>query len=91
MMNQFMEEYEVVGGKMKHALAGDNAIEKLGTLRKSLGKFSINERGDNDKDDDDGDIFIALDDDDVKDRWDCETILSERTTFSILTPSLLKS
>lgn len=75
MMNEFMEEYEILGGKMKPVLAGDSAMDKLETMRRGMGQVSIRDQGD--EDDDERDILIPLEDNDVKDRWDCETILSK--------------
>ena len=80
MMSQFMEEYEILGGKMKPVLEGDTAIQKLDTLRRALGEVLIRGEDDN-NDDDDDDISLSLGDNDVEDRWDCETVLSK---FSIL-------
>ena len=71
-MNEFMDEYEILGGKMKPRLEGDTNIEKLDTIRKALGPVTIREYDEKD----DGDIPVPVDIDDVKDKWDCETILS---------------
>ena len=72
MMNEFMDEYEILGGKMKPKLEGDTNIEKLDTIRKALGPVTIHDYDERD----DGDILMPVDIDDAKDRWDCETILS---------------
>jgi protein LTV1 len=72
MMNEFMDEYEILGGKMKPRLEGDTNIDKLDTIRKALGPVTIHGLDD----EDDGDIPIPVGIDDVKDTWDCETILS---------------
>jgi len=76
-MNEFLDEYEILGGKMKPRLEGDTNIEKLDTIRKALGPVKIHDYDERD----DGDISIPVDVDDVKDTWDCETIL---TTYSNL-------
>ncbi|KAI0081128.1 LTV-domain-containing protein [Panus rudis PR-1116 ss-1] len=80
MMNEFLDNYEIIGGKMKPTLEGDTATEKLDTIRKALGEVKIREQGDDESDEND-DILMPLDVDDKKDRWDCETIL---TTYSNL-------
>ena len=71
MMNEFMDKYEILGGKMKPRLEGGTNIEKLDAIRKALGPVTIH---DDEKDDEN--IPMPLDIDDVRDRWDCETILS---------------
>lgn len=78
MMNEFLHEYELVGGKMRPVLEGDSAINKLDTIRKALGEVKIREQVDDDEEDD---VLMPLDIDEKKDRWDCETIL---TTYSNL-------
>ncbi|KAK7686584.1 hypothetical protein QCA50_010184 [Cerrena zonata] len=79
MMNEFLDNYEILGGKMRPVLAGDTATEKLDTIRKALGEVKI--RDVQSDEEDDNDILMPLDVDDKKDRWDCETIL---TTYSNL-------
>ncbi|KAL7285608.1 hypothetical protein ACG7TL_000712 [Trametes sanguinea] len=79
MMDEFLEKYEVISGKMRPVLPG-TATEKLETIRKALGEAKIrDDAGESDAEDDD--ILMPLDIDDKKDRWDCETIL---TTYSNL-------
>ena len=74
MMDEFLEKYEVISGKMRPVLPG-TATEKLETIRKALGEAKIrDDAGESDAEDDD--ILMPLDIDDKKDRWDCETILS---------------
>ena len=80
MMNEFLENYEILGGKMRPVLAGETPTDKLNTIRKALGEVKIREeQSDEDEQDD---ILMPLDIDDKKDRWDCETILS--TLFIML-------
>lgn len=74
MMNEFLDNYEVLGGKMRPVLPGQTPIEKLDNIRKGLGEARIQEH-DEDSDNDD-DILMPLDVDEKVDRWDCETILS---------------
>ena len=76
MMNEFLDNYEILGGKMKPVLAGETPTEKLETFRKALGRAQI--RDDDDVDDGDDKILMPVDIDEKEDRWDCETILSAR-------------
>ncbi|KAI0348151.1 LTV-domain-containing protein [Trametopsis cervina] len=78
MMNEFLDKYEIVGGKMRAVLPGETAVDKLDTIRKALGEAKIR---DVDEDSEDDDILMPVDIDEEKDRWDCETIL---TTYSNL-------
>ncbi|KAJ8480699.1 hypothetical protein ONZ51_g6472 [Trametes cubensis] len=78
MMDEFLEKYEVISGKMRPVLPG-TATEKLDTIRKALGEAKIRDDAESEPEDDD--ILMPLDIDDKKDRWDCETIL---TTYSNL-------
>ncbi|KAI0785292.1 hypothetical protein BC629DRAFT_1440412 [Irpex lacteus] len=57
MMNEFLDNYEIVGGKMKSVLAGDTAIDKLDTVRKAL-ESKIRDHGDDS--DDEGDILMPV-------------------------------
>ncbi|KAJ3559000.1 hypothetical protein NM688_g602 [Phlebia brevispora] len=43
MMNEFLDNYEILGGKMKPVLPGETPAEKLETMRKALGepKFAM--------------------------------------------------
>lgn len=77
MMHEFLDEYEILGGKMRPRLEGDTSIEKLDTIRRALGPVIIRDYDERD----DGEIPIPVDIDDVKDRWDCETILSTVSWF----------
>jgi protein LTV1 len=74
MMDQFLDNYEILGGKMKPKLEGDSAIEKLNTLRRAMRNDSSIQVYDAENSNDQ-DILVPVDVDDVKDRWDCETIL----------------
>ncbi|KAI0778643.1 LTV-domain-containing protein [Trametes elegans] len=79
MMDEFLEKYEVVAGKMRPVLPG-SANDKLDTIRKALGEAKIRDDAEESGSEDD-DILMPLDVDEKKDRWDCETIL---TTYSNL-------
>ena len=72
MMNEFLENYEILGGKMRPVLAGDTPLEKLDTIRKALGEVKIRDDEDNRSDED---MLMPVDIDEEKERWDCETIL----------------
>ncbi|KAH9858259.1 LTV-domain-containing protein [Lenzites betulinus] len=88
MMDEFLDKYEVVAGKMRPVLPG-TATEKLDAVRKGLGRGTIRDNaGESDAEEDD--MLMPLDLDDKKDRWDCETIL---TTYSNLEnhPRLIKA
>ena len=77
-MDEFLEKFEISGGKMKPSLPGTGA-EKLEALRLAMGQDSrVRERGSDESDDsNDDDIFAAWAKEDKKDRWDVETVLSE--------------
>lgn len=77
MMNEFLNDYEILGRKMKPKLAGETGFDKLDTLRRAMGqdervRISIGEEDDTPGDD--SLLPVQIDD---KDRWDCETILSK--------------
>ena len=72
MMDEFLNDYEILGRKMKERLAGDTGADKLDTMRRALGR---DERILITASDDDDNLLMPLDVDDKKDRWDCETIL----------------
>ncbi|KAG6877320.1 hypothetical protein C0992_010267 [Termitomyces sp. T32_za158] len=80
MMDEFLNDYEILGRKMKPKLDGDTGTEKLDTIRRALGQ-DHRVRLSNEESDEEDDILMPLDVDDKQDRWDCETIL---TTYSNL-------
>lgn len=77
MMDEFLNDYEILGRKLKLKLAGDTGAEKLDTIRRAMGQDERVRLGDAEEDDNDDDILMPFDLDEKKDRWDCETILSE--------------
>ncbi|KAF7337639.1 Protein LTV1 [Mycena sanguinolenta] len=81
MMDEFLNDYEILGRKLKPKLEGDSGAAKLDTLRRAMGQDERVRATQEDEDEDDGDVLMPLDIDDRKDRWDCETIL---TTYSNL-------
>lgn len=76
MMDEFLDDFELLGRKMRPKLAGETGVEKLDTLRRAMGQDDRVRLNDDDDARDD-DILMPLDIDDKKDRWDCETILSK--------------
>ncbi|KAG6846065.1 hypothetical protein H0H87_006429 [Tephrocybe sp. NHM501043] len=76
MMNEFLDDYEILGRKMKQKLDGDTGAEKLNTIRRALGQDERVRLGELEDEDEDENILMPLEVDDKKDRWDCETILS---------------
>ncbi|KAF9075020.1 Low temperature viability protein-domain-containing protein [Rhodocollybia butyracea] len=84
MMDEFLNDYEILGRKLKPKLVGETGAEKLDTLRRAMGqderiRASLNHE-DEDEDNDDNE-FLRMDEEKKKDRWDCETVL---TTYSNL-------
>lgn len=81
MVNTFLNDFEILGRKMKPRLEGDSGLDKLDSLRRAMGQDErirlMNNEGDADHDDEEIDAHLFPDDGDKKDRWDCETILSE--------------
>lgn len=80
MMDDFLDNYEVLGRKAKPKLEGDTGAEKLNTLRQALGqdeRVRITQTGDSDEDEDEEAILASFgkEEDTKQDRWDCETIL----------------
>ena len=73
MVNEFLNDFEIVGRKMKPKLEGENGPEKLNVLRRAMGQDE-RVRISNDGNEEDDDLFSS-DEEDKKDRWDCETIL----------------
>ncbi|KAF5392475.1 hypothetical protein D9757_002263 [Collybiopsis confluens] len=84
MMDEFLNDYEILGRKMKPKLDGDTGVDKLNTFRKAMGQDDrVREtfvREDDDEDDNDNE-FLRINSEERKDKWDCETIL---TTYSNL-------
>ncbi|KAK0505752.1 Low temperature viability protein-domain-containing protein [Armillaria luteobubalina] len=85
MMDEFLNDYEILGRKMKPKLEGDSGAEKLETLRRAMGQDQrVKESYSDDDDTPEEDLFLQLEED-KKDRWDCETILSKRHYTFLLT------
>ena len=77
MVNEFLNDFEIVARKMKPKLEGESGPEKLDVLRRAMGQDErVRISNDGDEEDDNDDLFLS-DEEDKKDRWDCETILCE--------------
>ncbi|EEB89686.1 hypothetical protein MPER_12189 [Moniliophthora perniciosa FA553] len=76
MMDEFLNDYEILGGKMKPKLVGDTAAEKLETLRRAMGQDERVRQETGESDDEPADD-VWVEKEDNEDRWDCETILNE--------------
>lgn len=77
MMDEFLNDYEQLGRKLKPKLPGETGPEKLDTIRRAMGQDDRVRIGEGEEEDDSNDIYAVLKEDDKKDRWDCETILSK--------------
>ncbi|KAJ3721927.1 Low temperature viability protein-domain-containing protein [Lentinula raphanica] len=82
MMDEFLNNYEILGRKMKPVLDGETGAAKLDTLRRAMGQDErVHESyADMDDDVDDDNEFLRLDKEE-KDQWDCETILTTYTNL----------
>jgi protein LTV1 len=80
-MEDFLDRYELVGGKVRPILEGSTGAQKLETLRNAMVEgMSRMDIRDNTSDDDEEDnipmpSIVGMGKD--KERWDCETILSK--------------
>ena len=76
MVNEFLNDFEIIGRKMKPKLEGESGPEQLDILRRAMGQ---DERvwisNDSDEEADNDDNLMSSNEEDKKDRWDCETIL----------------
>jgi protein LTV1 len=75
MVNEFLNDFEIVGRKMKPKLEGESGPEKLDVLRRALGQDERVRISNDNNEEDDNDDLLSSDEEDKKDRWDCETIL----------------
>jgi protein LTV1 len=80
-MDDFLERFEVLGGKMKPVLKGETPAEKLDTIRKELlveGDKESQKESVTRKTRTKGEEYVPwVEEKDDKERWDCETILCE--------------
>ncbi|KDQ14015.1 hypothetical protein BOTBODRAFT_145898 [Botryobasidium botryosum FD-172 SS1] len=82
LMDDFLDNFEQVGNKMRPVIPGETPAEKLNTLRRAMADATgARDQADADVDDDEKDIPMPHDIDQYKDRWDCETILSTYTNL----------
>ncbi|KAF9245715.1 Low temperature viability protein-domain-containing protein [Melanogaster broomeanus] len=87
MLDDFMNNYELLGRKLKPVLPGDSGANKLETLRRAMGqdeRVRVVVTGEEDEEHEelgDEDLFMGYDATEKEDKWDCETIL---TTYSNL-------
>jgi len=80
MVNTFLNEFEILGHKMKPKLEGDSGVEKLDILRRAMGqdeRVRIASGDDEAKEED----FLVAEAEGKNDRWDCETILTTYTNL----------
>jgi len=81
MVNDFLDNYEILGRKLKPKLEGETGVEKLDNLRHAMGHDERVRIADGE--DELEDVLFTSDNENEKDRWDCETILSTlRVSFS---------
>ncbi|KAJ8084703.1 Protein ltv1 [Marasmius tenuissimus] len=79
MIDQFLNDYEILGRKMKPKLEGETGAEKLDTLRRAMGQDQRVRESIESDDVIENDIWVE--EEEKEDKWDCETIL---TTYSNL-------
>jgi len=89
LMDDFLYNYEVSGGKMKLSLPGSGP-EKLQSLRTALGRGESVTVEDSDQEGKDDDIYAVIEGNEKPERWDVETVL---TTYTNLEnhPRLIKA
>lgn len=74
MMNEFLDDFEILGRKLKPKLQGDSGTEKLDTIRRAMGQDERIRISYADEETLDEELFVNHEED-KKDRWDCETML----------------
>ncbi|KAL0580697.1 Protein ltv1 [Marasmius crinis-equi] len=79
-IDQFLNDYEILGRKMKPKLEGETGAEKLDTLRRAMGQDQrVRDATAGEEQVVENDVWAEEEEKD--DKWDCETIL---TTYSNL-------
>lgn len=73
-MDDFLQNYEVSGGKMKPSLPGSGP-EKLQSLRLAMGRGERVTVEDSDQGGKGDDIYAVIEDNEKPERWDVETVL----------------
>lgn len=77
LMDDFLLNYEVSGGKMKPSLQGSGP-EKLQSLRLAMGRDErVMVENLDQQERDDGDINSVIEEQEKRGRWDVETVLSK--------------
>jgi protein LTV1 len=76
LMDDFLLNYEVSGGKMKPSLQGSGA-EKLQSLRLAMGRDERVTADQQERDDGDIDPMFEENEKRERERWDVETVLSK--------------
>ncbi|TDL28186.1 Low temperature viability protein [Rickenella mellea] len=92
-MDDFLDNYELVGRRMRPVLHGTTGADKLQAFRAAMGeddRVRQSLEGDNDEDDQMDRLLDEYEKDRNQDRWDCETI---QTTYTNLEnhPRLIKA
>lgn len=79
MVNTFLNDYEILGRKMKPKMEGESGVDKLDVFRRAMGQDERVRIMDGEEEEvNDAELDAHLfPENDKKDRWDCETILSE--------------
>ena len=91
LMDDFLHNYEVSGGKMKPSLQGSGP-EKLQSLRLAMGRDErVMVDNLDQQDGDDGDINSVIEEQEKRERWDVETVLSKPYVVARKTNPLLFS
>lgn len=87
-MDDFMDNYELLGRKLKPVLPGDSGTEKLNTLRQAMGqdeRVRIRSADDDDEEElDDDRLFAGYKAAEKEDTWDCETVLSKSNRSKLI-------
>ncbi|KAI6047998.1 Low temperature viability protein-domain-containing protein [Pisolithus marmoratus] len=84
MVDDFVENYELVGRKLKPVLHGDSAADKLDNLRRAMGQDGTVRISAAENDSDEGndeELFASYHANEKEGRWDCETILTTYTNL----------
>ncbi|KDN37946.1 hypothetical protein K437DRAFT_240396 [Tilletiaria anomala UBC 951] len=79
-MDEFLNDYEVLGGKMRQTLGGANATpaEKLDLVRRALGEAKLRDVAEDEEEEPMPEIRVVGSN---REKWDVESILSTRTNL----------
>ncbi|VDB86918.1 unnamed protein product [Peniophora sp. CBMAI 1063] len=81
MMNEFLDKFDVAGGKMKPVLEGDST-SKLDQIRTAMGRDERQKEDSDESDEDDEEaIYAMLEKEDKGERWDVESVLTTHTNL----------